>query len=554
MRRFRPCTLDQPLLVAPSLHDWLPEAHLARFIAEVVAALDLQPILDPYFRKNDRGAEGYHPEMLTRLPLYGYATGLTGSRRIEKAPYDSVPFRYLAADQHPDHDTIANFRRQHLEALAALFVEALQLCRKAGLVKLGNVAIDGTKIKASASRSRGKTHARMSEEERKLGELVKQWMEQADASDSDEDARLGKGSKEDDLPEKLARANERIACLRQAKKELEEESRERLEEAKREYPPRKRGRKPKQGAAEAPLTPEEKSAREKRKSRLKKARDNAKQPKRRYNFTDPDSRLMMDNGQRHLLYGYNAQAAVDGHAQVIVSAELTQDETDFRMLLPMVAAVEKTMGGKPVAITADAGYWDTENITSDALQGMLALVNPDGGRKKNKDEAPEKRRSNPAMERMRELLATGEAKALYKQRKTIVEPVFGQIKQARGIREFRLRGFEKTKAEWKLICLTHNLLKLYRHQWLPERTNGKPTSPGERKIGRKSSRKSPCGLHPRWPGRMGSQIQENGGHCHRPRTMDWRGWRCPVGFIPTGSVTVTDFEPEEKNGGPEDFG
>ena len=276
MRRFRPCTLDQPLLVAPSLHDWLPEAHLARFIAEVVAALDLQPILDPYFRKNNRGAEGYHPEMLTRLLLYGYATGLTSSRRIEKATYDSVPFRYLAADQHPDHDTIANFRRQHLEALAALFVEALQLCRKAGLVKLGNVAIDGTKIKASASRSRGKTHARMSEEERKLGELVKQWMEQADASDSDEDARLGKGNNDADLPEKLARANERIARLRQAKKELEEEARERLEEAKREYPPRKRGRKPKQGAAEAALTPEEKSAREKRKSRLKKARDNAK--------------------------------------------------------------------------------------------------------------------------------------------------------------------------------------------------------------------------------------------------------------------------------------
>ena len=244
---------------------------------------------------------------------------------------------------------------------------------------------------------------------------------------------------------------------------------------------------------------------------------------------------MMDNGQRHLLYGYNAQAAVDGHAQVIVSAELTQDETDFRMLLPMVAAVEKAMGGKPVAITADAGYWDTENITSDALQGMLALVNPDGGRKKNKDEAPEKRRSNPAMERMRELLATGEAKALYKQRKTIVEPVFGQIKQARGIREFRLRGFEKTKAEWKLICLTHNLLKLYRHQWLPERTNGKPTSPGERKIGRKSSQKTSCGLQTRWTGRMGSQFQENGGHCHRPRTMHWRGWRFPVRFIPTGS-------------------
>jgi len=143
MRRFRTCTLDQPLLLAPSLQEWLPEKHLARFIAEVVSELNLKPILDVYWRKDGRGAEGYHPEMLTRLLLYGYATGPTSSRRIEKATYDSVPFRYLAADHHPDHDTIASFRQQHLEALAALFLEALQLCRKAGLVKLANVAIDG---------------------------------------------------------------------------------------------------------------------------------------------------------------------------------------------------------------------------------------------------------------------------------------------------------------------------------------------------------------------------------------------------------------------------
>lgn len=489
MRRFRTCTLDQPLLVAPSLQDWLPESHLARFLAEVVSTLNLQPILDHYFRKNKRGAEGYHPEMLTRLLLYGYATGLTSSRRIEKATYDQVPFRYLAADQHPDHDTIASFRRQHVEALATLFVEALQLCRKAGLVKLGNVAIDGTKLKASASFARGKTHAKMSEEEQKLGELVKQWMAEAERSDSEDDALLGKGNKEDDLPAKLASAKQRIERLQQAKKELEEEARQRLEEAERAFPPRKRGRKPKQRQAEAPLSPDEQHTREKHKQRRSKARKNARQPKRYYNFTDPDSRMMIDKGQRHLIYGYNAQAAVDGHAQVIVSAQLTQDETDYAMLLPMLEAVEQTMGEKPKAVTADAGYWDTEIIKSDALNGTLALVSPDGGRKK---EGAEKRRSNATMEQMRELLKTDEAKALYRQRKVIVEPVFGQIKQARGIRGFRLRGLEKTKAEWLLICLTHNLLKLYRHDWLPKRANRGSKSGEKQEAGQKTPEKPSC--------------------------------------------------------------
>ena len=491
MRRFRPCTLDQPLLLAPSLHDWVREDHLARFIAEVVSELDLKPILAIYQRKDNRGAEGYHPEMLTRLLLFGYATGLTSSRRIEKATYDFVPFRYLAADQHPDHDTIASFRQQHLEALAALFVQALQLCVRAGLVKLRNVSIDGTKLKANAGWGRGRSHAKMSEEERKLTELVARWMEEAQRSDAAEDAQLGKGNSEKDLPEKLATVKQRLARIQQAKRELEQEAKQRLEEAQREYPPRKRGPIPKLGTTQQPLTADEKQAREKRKNRLQKARDNVKQPKRRYNFTDPDSRMMMDKGQRHLVYAYNAQAAVDGHAQVIVSAELTQDETDYRMLLPMVAAVEQAMGEKPAAITADAGYWDTENINSEALKGTLALVNPDGG-KANKDD--EKRRKNSTMDAMRELLKTEEAAALYKQRKVIVEPVFGQIKQQRGIREFRLRGIKKTKAEWQLICLTHNLLKLYRHDWAPQRGAKRPVSRAKGGDEQKSSQKPSCGL------------------------------------------------------------
>jgi hypothetical protein len=201
---------------------------------------------------------------------------------------------------------------------------------------------------------------------------------------------------------------------------------------------------------------------------------------------------MMDKGQRHLVYAYNAQAAVDGHAQVIVAAELTQDETDYAMLLPMVAAVEKTMGEKPAAITADGGYWDTENVNSDVLKGMLALVSPDSGKKKDASGGCPKRNPNPTVDRMRELLKTDEAKALYKQRKSTVEPVFGHIKQERGMRTFRFRGYKKTRAEWLLICLTHNLLKLYRHGWLPKRSGTGPESAAQRKNRRKAPRKSFC--------------------------------------------------------------
>ena len=507
MRRFRTCTLDQPLLIPPSLQDWLPEDHLARFIAEVVASLNLQPILDHYFRKNDRGAAAYHPEMLTRLLLYGYATGLTSSRRIEKATYDQVPFRFLAADQHPDHDSIANFRRQHLEELAKLFVEALQLCRRAGLVKLGNVAIDGTKLKANAAWGRGRSHAKLSKEEQKLSALVKRWMEEAQKTDAEEDGLFGKGKNEKSLPEKLATVNQRLERIRQAKRELEEEARKRLAEAELAYPRRKRGPIPKQDTTRQALSPDEQQVREKLKSRLKKARQNAKQPKRRYNFTDPESRMMMDKGQRHLVYAYNAQAAVDSHSQVILSADLTQDETDHAMLLPMVAAVEQAMGEKPKAITADAGYWDTENVNNEALKGMLALVNPDGGTKKD---GTESYRSNPTMERMRELLKTDEAKAIYKQRKTTVEPVFGQIKQGRGIRELRFRGVAKSKAEWLLICLTHNLLKLYRHDWLPQRANRGPESGEKQEDGQKPSEKPSCGAKSRTMTENRAQARQKG--------------------------------------------
>ena len=248
----------------PSLHDWLAENHLAHFIGEIVGELDLKPIRETYWRKDSRGAGGYRPELLVRLLLYGYATGLTSSRRIEKATFDCLPFRYLTADQHPDHDTIASFRQEHLEELAELFVTALQLCCKAGLIKLGNVAIDGTELKANASYSRGKSHTKMDEEEQKLTELVNRWMQEAQRADAEEDAQFGKGNNEADLPENLASTQRRLERIQKAQKELEEEARKGLEESKHEFPPRKRGPQPKNGPAQPPLTPDEQQARNKR--------------------------------------------------------------------------------------------------------------------------------------------------------------------------------------------------------------------------------------------------------------------------------------------------
>src|SRR6476646_9186469 len=221
--RFRSCSLDQPLLLPPSLQDWLPERHLARFIAQVVETLDLSRILSQYGRKDGRGKPAYHPTLMVRLLLYGYAVGVRSSRRIEKATYGEVAFRYLAADQHPDHDSIAEFRKVHLEQLSGLFLQALQLCQKAGLVKLGQVAIDGTKIAANASRQQSKKYERLSEKEQALLAEVQRLLAEAAALDQQEDEQFGKGQRGDELPEELSTAEQQLEKLRAAKRELERE-------------------------------------------------------------------------------------------------------------------------------------------------------------------------------------------------------------------------------------------------------------------------------------------------------------------------------------------
>ena len=309
-KRFRTCDLDQLYLLPPSLQDWLPEGHLARFVADVTSELDLSAIYAAYERRDGRGLAAYHPLMLTRVLLYAYCVGISSSRRIEQATYDDLAFRYLSADQHPDHDTIAAFRQQHLDALAGLFAQALNLCRRAGLIRLGVIAIDGTKLQANASAGRSLRYQDLDQQERRLRRIVEGLLSEAQRVDAEEDARWGKGQPADPLPPELATMQGRLERIRQAKGELEQEAQQRFQEAMRQHRPGKAGR-PRKGETR----PESSAAqRERNKQRFHRARRQAASPTRHYNFTDPDSRMVYDNGLRTVVQGYNAQLAVDGHA------------------------------------------------------------------------------------------------------------------------------------------------------------------------------------------------------------------------------------------------
>lgn len=453
-KRFRVCDLNQPFLLPPSLQDWLPQEHLARFLADVTNELDLSDIYAEYERNDGRGLSAYHPLLLTRLLLYGYSIGVTSSRALERATYENIAFRYLAADQHPDHDTIANFRHQHLEPLAGLFVQALRLCEKAGLVRLGQIAIDGTKMLANASTHRSLPYKKLSEREQYWEAVVQELLQQAEKTDEQEDAQFGKGKNGEALPQELADAQSRVERIRRAKAELEQEARQQLEAAQADGP-RKRGRPSK--ASVASLSPQERDGRKKRRMR---ARRNASAPSRQYNFTDPDSRVMHDNARKCFVQAYNAQIAVDTAKQIIVAAEVTQQTTDRNQLVPMIRSVRNTASKAPDIAILDAGYWNSASLHDPDLAGVQVLVSPDS---QIGIPLPKNAPQTAEAAAMRENLRTPAGRALYILRKATVEPVFGQIKEARGLRRFRFRGFDKVACEWKLICATHNLLKLFRH-------------------------------------------------------------------------------------------
>src|SRR6266581_151685 len=478
-QRFRVCDLNQPLLLTPSLQDWLPEGHLARFVSDVVDGLNLSAIYTAYNRKDGRGLAAYHPVMMVRLLLYGYCVGVVSSRKIECRTYEDVGFRYLAADQHPDHDTIASFRQTHLQNLAGLFLQALQLCEKAGLVKLGHVAIDGTKLQANASKHKAMSYERMNEKEKALKAEVEKLLEEAARTDAEEDAKYGKGKRGDELPAELARRESRLKKIAEAKAALEQEARERAlaekaaVEARLEERRKQEEERGKKFGGRPPQVPDPEQAKP--------------EPKAQRNFTDPDSRIMKDGATKSFVQGFNAQAAVDATAQVIVGCAITQEANDKKQLVPMLQQVKQNLGREPEKATADSGYFSEAAVTDPKVNGVELLVPPDRQKREATTEgaeevihvpaegAPSAEVSNdvsPAQasvaDAMREKWRSPEGNAVYKMREAVVEPVFGQIKERRGFRRFLFRGLKKVEAEWQIICLTHNLLKLFRAGVCPQ--------------------------------------------------------------------------------------
>jgi transposase len=452
---YLPYDIEQRLLLPPDMRAWLPEGHLALFILDVVGELDLSQIYVFYNAKDDRGRAGYHPAMMVALLVYAYCVGKPSSRRIERATYEDIGFRVLAGDQHPDHDSIASFRKQHLEALAGLFLQVLRLCQKAGLVKLGHIAIDGTKLKANASKHKAMSYERMGVAEKKLEEEVHKLLAEAARIDAEEDAEHGRGRRGDELPDELSRRESRLRKIREAKAALEKEAKEKAAAqaaeaiAKRAEREREAAEKGKKVTGPKPEVPDPEQA--------------VPEPKAQRNFTDPESRIMPDGANKgSFVQAFNAQIAVDAEAQVIVAAELTQSPNDARQLVPMAQAIVDNVGKLAETTSADAGYFSAEAALHSALAGTNLLVPPDrlkhGVEPAQGSAAPT---ASPAQQ-MRHKLASAPGRALYKMRKAIVEPVFGQIKEARGLRRLLLRGFAAARAEFRLIATTHNLLKLFR--------------------------------------------------------------------------------------------
>jgi len=423
-KTFRPYEPDQLLLLPPSLADWVPEDHLVRFVSDVVDSLDLTAIEDTY--NEERGYPPYHPRMMVKLLLYGYCTGVYSSRRIARQLEDSVAFRFLAAGNQPDFRTLSDFRKRHGAALAGLFEQGLRLCRKAGLVELGRVAIDGTKVKANASKHKAMSYGRMQEKEAALRQEVAELLRRAEQADRDEDQRDGAALRGAALPAELARRESRLQKIAEAKAALEAEARQRAQAE---------GKDPTQSPPP---------------------------PKAQRNFTDPESKIQKTSDG--FIQGYNAQVAVDAHAQIIVAQHVTPAAPDVQQLPVVVAAMTAGLHRKPKQVLADAGYWSEANVELLERQQMAAYI---ATKRQTHGEplGPAPRGRPPkdltVRDRMERKLRTVAGRAVYACRKKIVEPVFGQIKHARGFRQFLRRGLHNVGEEWALICTAHNLLKLF---------------------------------------------------------------------------------------------
>ncbi len=439
---FRAWKIDDAQLLPPSVQDYVPKDHLSRLIVALVREeLDLIEISGSY--RSVLGQPPFDPRMMTALLLHGYASGIYSSRRIAKAAVERADFMMIVAGDPPDFRTISEFRRRHLTALAGLFVQVLKLAEKAGLVKLGHVALDGTKIKANASKHKAMSYERMKKREAELKAEVERWLEAAEAADAEED-RLYGNKRGDEMPDWVADKQKRLAKIREAKAELEAEAKAAAEEETRRR-------------AEA----EERRIAEGRKKNGKTPAPPKAQPdgKSQRNFTDPQSRILKTKDG--YIQGYNAQAAVDATAQIIVAHTLSNNGSDQAQFAPLLDGIKTNLGRNPDEVSADAGYCSAANLRTLSrrrIKGYIAT----GRQKHGSKSATAKRPAEPGslLARMSTKLRRAGHRSRYRFRKQVVEPVFGQIKQAAGFRQFLLRGIEKVKAEWALICTAHNLRKL----------------------------------------------------------------------------------------------
>jgi len=451
-KTFRAWKIDEPLLLPATVGDFVAEDHLARFVLNLVRDdIDLTEITGTY--GSERGQPPFAPTMMTALLLYTYCCGIYSSRRIAKACRDRVDFMSIVGLDAPDFRTVSDFRKRHLKALGKLFGQILQLCEKAGLVKLGHVALDGTKIKANASKHKAMSYERMEKRAAELEAEVAKWLSAAEAADAAEDKLHGGDKAGEEMPDWIADKKRRAERIREAKAELEAEAK---------------------AAAEAKLKAaakaQERREAEGRRKGGRKAAPPSTEPdaKAQKNFTDPESRIM--KSKDGFVQAYNAQAAVDAEVQIIVAHDVTQSAVDSGQLVPMTDAIETNLNRKPEQLSADAGYCSEANLealenrnidayvatgrakdaVAGAVKGAAIAVSP----------APEPVGAPTRVEAMRAKIKAGGHASPYRLRKQLPEPVFGQIKQARGFRQFLLRGFEKVRGEWAIVCTVHNLLKL----------------------------------------------------------------------------------------------
>lgn len=489
-KRYRPWETDRTYLLPPSTRDWLPDGHLASFILDVVEELDISAIEEPIQARDPRGERSYDPRMMVALLLYGYASGVFSARRLARATWTDVGARVIAAESHPHFTTINDFRLVHHDALAALFLQVLKMCEKAGLVDLGHIAIDGTKIQANASKHKAMSYDRMQETEARLKAEIDALLTEADAVNKGEDAEFGPDGDGSSIPEELRRRETRLVRIREARLALEEEAR-----AARRLQLEEQGQRARARADEADEPKE--AARlvrhaERREKlaedfgehgaeaipggtdglpfgRVKHDKNGVPKPKSQRNFTDPESRIMELGGT--YIQGYNCQVAVEESHQVIVAQVLTNQAPDYEHLVPLLEQTRENLDAFPETLTADAGYWGEVNGEYCEAADIDAYIST--RRRKHREhqgsQTPEARPPPPPAARtqrgqaMEAKVKSAQGRETYAKRKWVVEPVFGQTKEARGFRRFHLRGLQKARSEHSLLCTGHNLLKLWRH-------------------------------------------------------------------------------------------